>query len=223
MTVAGAKHAAGRGWLAGLLVVGLLLLWQQVVFGGPMVSLDHDVHGWVHRTRQPVVGPLAQVVADLANPPLVIVGMLLGTALFAARRQSWRPWVTGVIAAVILSVVVLALKHVVGRRGPAGDGSMLAWPSGHTTTAVVACGVIAATVYPRWGRLAALIAVLPPALVGVVMVLRNYHWVSDVLAGWLLGPLVLIAGHAAACWLFSRAQSTRPPAHEERVLARPPR
>jgi len=188
-----------------------------------MVSLDHAVHGWVHRTRQPVVGPLAQVVADLANPPLVIAGMLLGTALIAARRQSWRPLVTGVIAAVILSVVVLALKHVVGRRGPAGDGSMLAWPSGHTTTAVVACGVIAAMVYPRWRRLAALIAVLPPALVGIAMVLRNYHWVSDALAGWLLGPLVLIAGHAAARWLFSRAQSTRPPAYEDRVLAIPPR
>ncbi|MDQ2723153.1 MAG: hypothetical protein M3Y19_07630, partial [Actinomycetota bacterium] len=122
MAVVGAKQSIGRGWRVALLGLGLLVLLQQVVFGGPMVSLDHAVRGWVHRTRQPVIGPLAQVVADLANPPLVIVGMLLGTVLVAARRQSWRPFVTGVIAAVILSVVVLALKHVVGRRGPAGDG-----------------------------------------------------------------------------------------------------
>ncbi|MGZ6807721.1 MAG: phosphatase PAP2 family protein, partial [Mycobacteriaceae bacterium] len=46
-----------------------------------------------------------------------------------------------------------------------------------------------------------------PALVGLSLVLRDYHWLSDVLAGWLLGSLLLIATPALATWLMGMQRS----------------
>ncbi len=220
-----AARGRWRGWQVALLSVGLIFLLDQVIFGGPIVRLDHAVRGWAHREPLPVIGPVAQVVADLAYPPFVLFLMLVVVAVVSARRHSWRPLTGGVITAVILTVVVLAAKHLVGRTGPEGFGA-LAWPSGHTTTAVVVCGVVAGLVPGKRRHLAAVVAVLLPILVGVAMVLRNYHWASDVLAGWLLGPLVLVLAQAATKRLLElrgvrRAEARR--SEQGRVAARPQR
>ena len=191
-------------WRIALLVAGLLLLGEQVVFGGPIVHLDHAVQTWVRRDSFPVVGPIAQLVADLASPPFVLFLMLLLVAVAAVWRRSWQPLVAGVTCAIALAVAVLSLKYAVGRPGPTGQGSLLAWPSGHTTTAVVASGVIARLLSVERRRLATMVAIAPPLMVGIALVLRNYHWTSDVLAGWLLGPLVLTVGYAVTRWLLGR-------------------
>jgi len=220
-----AEPRRGRGWWIALLSVGLLFLLEQVIFGGLIVRLDHAVRRRVHGEPLPVIGPVAQVVADLANPPLVLFLMLTVVAVVSVRRHSWQPLTGGVITAVILTVVVLTAKHFVGRAGPEGTGA-LAWPSGHTTTAVVVCGVVAGLVPGKRRHLAAVVAVLLPILVGVAMVLRNYHWASDVLAGWLLGPLVLVVAQAATKRLLE-LRGVRPPearrAEAGRVPAKPQR
>lgn len=209
-------------WRNLLLALGLLILWQQVVFGGPIVRLDHAVQAWVRREPLPVAGSVAQLVTDVANPPFVIFMLLLIVAAVASRRHSWQPLVAGVTCVVLLVVAVLGLKYAIGRPGPAGDGSQIAWPSGHTTTAVVFWGVMARLLNLKRRWIAAAVAIIAPLLVGVALVLRNYHWTSDVLAGWLLGPLVLAAGYAATRWLLGRRPLDHPDAQitDDPLLAR---
>jgi membrane-associated phospholipid phosphatase len=47
-----------------------------------------------------------------------------------------------------------------------------------------------------------------PALVGVALVYGGYHWLSDVLAGWILGPLLLTLIAAFNSGRTSRLQQT---------------
>lgn len=212
MVFRGGRRPAWRAWRNALLLLGLLYLLEQEHFGGPVIRLDTAVRGWVPGERLPVVGWIAEVIVTLANPPFVVALMLVVVAAAAARRTSARPLVLGVTAAVLLVVTVLTLKYAVGRPGPTGLGEGVAWPSGHTTTAVLVCGIFAHLIGVGWHRIRMLLMVVP-VVVGVALVLRNYHWLSDVLAGWLLGPLLLIAASAVAERLLAgrRAADRRKP------------
>jgi undecaprenyl-diphosphatase len=100
------------------------------------------------------------------------------------------------------------MKTLVGRLGPLQLGADAAlpgaadvvapggtiFPSGHTANAVVTWGVLAvlARHHRRW---AAAMAVVLSVTVGLTTVYLGTHWVSDVLAGWVAGGLVLLAVH----------------------------
>lgn len=65
------------------------------------------------------------------------------------------------------------------------------FPSGHATT-VFAAAAILALWYPRWAGIFVSLAVL----VGLSRVVLGSHFPSDVLAGALLGTIVVLAVHA---------------------------
>ena len=69
------------------------------------------------------------------------------------------------------------------------------FPSGHSTNTVIAFGSLA--VYKKRVVLFKVLAVVLPLLVGASRVILGVHYPTDVLAGWLLGAIVL----ALVSWL----------------------
>jgi hypothetical protein len=63
-------------------------------------------------------------------------------------------------------------------------------PSGHAQMAVVTWGVIAAELRKRWAWIAAFVLM---GLIGLSRIYLGVHFPTDVLAGWAVGALVLIA------------------------------
>lgn len=177
------------------LIAGLLFLLAQVHFNGPMVRLDYAVRSWVAEHDFPVLGRVAELIVDLANPPMVVALVLMLGVVLTITRRSLRPVLLCVTAVVLLGTAVLSLKYAVARPGPMSEGGGVAWPSGHTTTSVVAFGVLSRLIGSR-SRRSRWLLMVPPAVVGIGLVLRDYHWLSDVLAAWLLGPLLLLAATA---------------------------
>lgn len=206
MILRAVRRPSWRTWRVPLLTVGLLFLLEQVHFEGPIVRLDFAVRHWVTGQDFPVSGYAAELIVDVANPPLVVAMLGILVVVLTAQRDSLQPVALGVTAVVLLSTAVLGLKYGVARPGPASWGQGVAWPSGHTTTAVVACGVLAQLIGTE-RRCARMVLMVIPALVGLSLVLRDYHWLSDVLAGWLLGSLLLIATPALATWLMGMQRS----------------
>ncbi len=109
-------------------------------------------------------------------------------------------------------VAVVVLKAWVGRAGPAlrhGHVATGYFPSGHTTSAflchslviVLARGVGISGWYPPAFRVGSGAA----ALVGTAMVYSNFHWLSDVLAGWALGAGLLVTTVGVAQHLLGSA------------------
>ncbi|WP_236836230.1 phosphatase PAP2 family protein [Blastococcus sp. KM273129] len=68
----------------------------------------------------------------------------------------------------------------------------MVFPSGHAANAVAMWGVVA-YLARRHRRGAPVLAALVAAGVGASTVYLGTHWVSDVLAGWIAGALVLLA------------------------------
>jgi membrane-associated phospholipid phosphatase len=105
----------------------------------------------------------------------------------------WRSWALTVLFSIIgLAVIVLAIKFTIRRRRPQGEwGGMYrstdphSFPSGHAARAIL-IGVLAIGLGPGW--LAVLLCVWAP-LVALARVAMGLHYLSDIVAGAVLGVI----------------------------------
>lgn len=186
----------------GLLLAVFVLVSWQVTVAGPLLAADvalRDASAGLTRPRGPLTA-FAEAGADLGGAPVAGAALAVGAGLAAWRDRSWVPPAVALFAAAAVPALVLPLKEVFGRGGPDGqplDGYAGYYPSGHTLTAVVAYGTAALLLSPGGrprgrSRVAApTAAALLSLCTGVGLVLRGYHWATDVVAGWALGGLVL--------------------------------
>jgi undecaprenyl-diphosphatase len=115
-------------------------------------------------------------------------------------NEFWRPWALKVLLAIVaLAALVLAIKFTIRRRRPEGEwGAMYrstdphSFPSGHAARAIL-IAVLAVGMGPAW--LAVVLCVWAP-LVSLARVAMGVHFLSDVIAGMLLGALAGLAALA---------------------------
>lgn len=187
-----------------LRLCGLLLLATVVVF--LLVGRDQK-RGFV----QDVDDAFLRLMVDLRVPILVTVAKALSVAggvwvnwplrllvmiLLGARRQ-WLQLVAFVLAVATSEPLIGLLKDHYGRPRPPGsliETGGLSFPSGHAVAgAVTAVGIVVVLVPPgarrwRWELIAGAFAVL-------MALSRTYlsaHWLSDVIAGGLLGMTLAV-------------------------------
>ena len=180
------------------LLVALGLLTAAVATRSWVTTLDARVAGSVPVHGQwHALDVLARVVTTVAQPAGNVVAAAVVAGLLAWRARSWSPLRAALPALVLLTLTVLLGKSVLSRPGPPGSevGTTLGYfPSGHTTSALVCVGTVAlllAGLRPRWrGRLLVVTGGWT-VLVGWGLVWRHFHWTSDVVAGLLLGTLIL--------------------------------
>jgi hypothetical protein len=129
---------------------------------------------------------------------------VLGAVIFWMWRRtgSWRPAVVSGVSVFFLNLVVGILKVVLGRESPhTADPAFfvggLAYPSGHTSNIVLVYGLAVYLLgrYYRvsrrtYGLLWSAVALLSVVMVVVSMSL-NWHWFADLVAGLIVGGIVL--------------------------------
>jgi membrane-associated phospholipid phosphatase len=217
------RAARWTPWLVpGGLVLLLALLTANVLAGGPLVGMDRRIRDAVHPVatspgwRWLAYGRLApaQVVANLGSVKVAVPVLALCAVAVAIRFRS--PWPLAIAAAggALLAGTVIPGKILIGRPGP-GYASLPhgAWgdfPSGHTSTAGVCYGLAAlllvagtqaagAAGHRSLRRAVVAAAAAGCFLVGAAMVWCDYHWFTDVVAGWALSALIVWA-----VWLAQR-------------------
>ncbi len=188
-------------------VVLLAGLTAGVLQPGVVRSVDWQVHLWVD---DHLAGDLARGVSTAASMfgqrGVVVVPLLIVTVLAARRYRSVRPIVVTVAVLVGIALGVMLFKELVGRLAPgagrdAVNAGGLSYPSGHAVNAVVCWALVlefTASLGPRAARVLTVgrRRVLPALFAlaaGIGMTTLDYHWVSDTIAGWLLGALILAA------------------------------
>jgi membrane-associated phospholipid phosphatase len=105
----------------------------------------------------------------------------------------WRPWALTVLVSIVaLAVVVLAIKFTIRRQRPEGEWGGLyrktdphSFPSGHAAR-VVMIAILAIGLGPWW--LALIICIWAP-LVALARVAMGVHYLSDIIAGFILGAV----------------------------------
>ena len=185
-------------------VLGALLLALAVRFAAtPVVATDRAVASDLNAVVAPrpwLVTVLEVVTAAGAPVTTWVVLTTLTVALVLRHKLRLALYValTGLGAAVLSPL----LKHLVDRLRPmvatpvaaAGGPS---FPSGHTLGVTVWVGVVLLVLLPvvpaRPRRLAVGVGVALAGLVGLTRIALGVHFVSDVLAGWLVGVGWLLA------------------------------
>ncbi|MFJ8046242.1 phosphatase PAP2 family protein [Kitasatospora sp. NPDC096147] len=192
-----------RGHLALTVLVALLylLVVLAVVFDTSLVRLDWWLKQLRPYKRWPGVLDFLDlwVVAGQRGPSAVAACAWLGWR--CVRRRTVRPLLVMAGALLLLNITVGSVKILTGRLGPHYahylDSPELflggtIFPSGHTANSVVTWGVLAYLAV-RWQRTGVVLAAVVAASVGLTTVYLGTHWLSDVLAGWAAGALVLLA------------------------------
>ena len=145
------------GWAFGAVL-------QDVLAGDEGALLDGPVYRFFLAHREAWLTLLMRGAANLANAAVLVSLVLLAGLAWWARTRGWRPlWL---LAAAYLGAWVLSetIADLTGRaRPPAtqaiGHWTGYAFPSGHTTKATAAYGMLAAllaTTTPSWSRKVAL-------------------------------------------------------------------
>jgi membrane-associated phospholipid phosphatase len=199
-----------------------------------LLTVDLLAGGWVARLDEAVAGvlgawdlrdgpayPLLWLATQFGGRAVLAIVLLAVAGLAARRTRSGRPLVQAVLALAVLAVVVYAVKLGIGRTAPASpggssfDGDGTSFPSGHVANAVVVWGVVrwqavAARSRPVVQRLAVALAVGGPVVAGASMLVLDFHWLSDVVAGAAVGVSCLGVVHALdgvvlSLWVRARA------------------
>ncbi|MEU9522131.1 phosphatase PAP2 family protein [Streptomyces sp. NPDC048224] len=191
-----------RSALVALPVLLFALITWQVVADGPLVGVDERLSArLVHPDR------FSELLSDLGNVQVAVPVLVVALAYTAWRGRAagadrwWLPPLAGAVAMVLVPALVVPLKEWTDRPGtPAVPPATGYYPSGHTTTAVVAYGAATLLLLGRLRAPAvrrALVVLCAVLVLGTSygLVRRGYHWPLDVLAGWCLGA-VLLAGVA---------------------------
>ncbi|GFJ90954.1 phosphatase PAP2 family protein [Phytohabitans rumicis] len=172
---------------------------------GWLLDLDQAVADWVDTHQTDLTYWLARVLNFLGSgSPLTL--LCLGIAIWlGVRRRSLWPIAPVVAAFLATGFAIMPLKLWTDRAAPRstlpdavelfntlppGEYS-ISYPSGHLVNTVVWYGVLVLLLTPWLGRTARRwLRVAPPVIVFCTTIYLNYHWVTDSVAGLLLGLLL---------------------------------
>ncbi len=201
------------------LFVGLFLSVLSVAWFFPH-ALDLPVHQALRTCHNPLAERLWDTVAYLGDGWVVVpVCLVLAGFGYWRRRELVQEVSLRCLGAYAISgIAAQGFKHVLGRPrprlideptaqwGPSFVGGFDAFPSGHTTCAFALAAVLS-HFYPRWRIVFFILA----CLVATARMVRGSHWVTDVVAGALLGTFVGV-WMATLQWDQRRSRTPTPPA-----------
>ena len=217
----GVGGAAPLTLVSGLIALcGLAVVFAKLLDRGDGIArVDRPLSGWLAAHREPVLTVVMRALTELGSP----VGLAVATAVVCAgtawRTRSRLPVLLGVLGVSGVGVAVTVVKLVVARCRPpmpyaaiTADG--YSFPSGHATGmtvwALVAGWMISHWIVRSWNTRPAVWTAVPVIIggVGFTRIYLGVHYLSDVIAGWVLGAAwagVLVA--CALLWEHARDQS----------------
>jgi uncharacterized membrane protein YkvA (DUF1232 family)/membrane-associated phospholipid phosphatase len=198
-----AVPAAKRSWwVDGALAAGFAAL-TVALARGALLSLDLGVDHWC-RTHRPVALYWLARGGNYLGQGTWLAVIALGIAVVLGRRRRSVRLILPVLAAELLSgVTVFVFKQTMHRAPPNNqshvphperlfsDPAGQSYPSGHLVVAIVWYGVLALLltgVLPAASRWT--LRAVPPVVLFVTTVYLSFHWLTDSVAGLLLGLLL---------------------------------
>ncbi len=225
-----------RGLVARLLLGGAVAAVGAVVFLAmvllvlgnwePLKRLDKSVADSLHSVavQHPGLVRFLDIVASVGQPN-VFRALLVVAAIWLWVKGARRLALWVVVTTAVGAMLAVGLKILVARARPnlpspvahAGGYSM---PSGHALGSMLGVGILLLVVVPllsRGGRIVAyVVGAAVVLLIGYDRVALGVHYVSDVVAGWVVAVAV-IASTAVAFEVWRRDQGEAPSSLREGV------
>lgn len=182
------------GWWPDAVALAAFAVLTAAVNAGHLLALDLWVRDWC--ASHNAADPVAAVLNYLGQGGFFTSVCALLASYWAIRLRSVRPLLPVAAAFALTFVVLTVLKDWTNRPAPkalvphpeAFGAGGVSYPSGHLANAFVWYGVLAMLLAPwlaaRWRWT---LRVAPPIILTVTTVYLRYHWLTDTIAGLLLG------------------------------------
>jgi undecaprenyl-diphosphatase len=216
------RRTAARS-LALLLLLALLVaafLWlASVTTTAPVVAFNEELLRRVAALRMPALDAAMLLITRLGNPWVITV-LLVVLGLLLLRLRRWLDMLGVALAGGGALLLTEGLKLYYARPRPAVVSSPLeissySFPSAHSLGSLVGYGValvvglrLARRRWQRW--LLGLTLPLIVLLIGASRVYFGVHFVTDVLAGFVVGLAWLLVSFGGV-WLFERRRARHAP------------
>jgi len=165
------KRVTGKSFIipAALITTGALGISGEFVISDPAIKKEHDEHFETFHTNVDDYLQYAPIVAGYA--------MLINNP----QHSFWKYTEKIVLTEVIMNGLVYSVKNITKVPRP-DTGAPTSFPSGHTAQAF-AGATIFCDEFAQHNTLLAISVYASASAVGVLRVLNNRHWASDVIAG----------------------------------------
>ena len=197
------EMAVALRW-SGTLLLGFIAITLDVVYDGLLRNIDVKIAEIDRPKFRGLTNFIILRIDDLGLRWFSASVLLLTAILVSRRFKSWRPLNLSFLSLVFLNIFVGAAKIGFGRCkarenfDPCMFTNGMAYPSGHVANALVTWGLLAYIIFrythraPFEGfRLYWLVGVITIA-VSIVSLLRNTHWLSDLIGGMFIGGSILV-------------------------------
>jgi undecaprenyl-diphosphatase len=221
-----ASYQRGRGALAAMLLVGLVLVYGALFGLGMLVTKTHfsdhlgdiSVNRWFAAHRTPSQNRISDFWSTAGNTHAILAVGLLVTPILLFWTRTWRSVVFMLTLMFGELALFLGAAAVTGRPRPdvphlEGHLPTSAYPSGHFAATMCLYVGFLLLVWPRthawWRWVFVVAAVVMPVGVAWSRLYRGMHHPWD-----LVGSVVLAAGWITVCYLV-----IRPNANQRRAAA----
>lgn len=190
----GRPNGSRRLLVLGLAVAAPLAAFLPLAYG----AWKNDVFAWdeaiskaIHaqENRETVWNRHVDVFDVVLDPFVELLGLLFVGAvllLFLAHRR-YRGALFIALGVGGTAVLAILLKEFFARPPVDPGGGGFTFPSGHAMMSMAAATVMAVVAWPtrlRWPTVG--VGGIMVVLIGVAVVYHEWHWASDVVAGWLV-------------------------------------
>ena len=200
-----------------LFFVGFIVVTQQVITNGPLIALDARIANAKRIDFALWIDFVLMRIDNLGLRGLTATALLIAAIYIARRFKTWRPLNLAILSLIALNLTVGLAKLLIGRTKPQLNVDLiyaggLSYPSGHASNAILTWGVLAYLIYRyahvnRYrGRLASAGVALISLSVCVVSLMRNTHWLSDLVGGLFIGAALLVMVIAIDRFVTSNSQ-----------------
>lgn len=151
-------------------------------------------------TSWPTWLELPFVIITTLGGPVVTLGIGASVVIWGYLSTNMRLAFSGIAIWATLGVGAL-IKLLIGRERPATEYAAnisldtMSFPSGHTSGSTVAYGLLAyiawSTLPQPWNYITVIILAILIVAIGISRIYLGAHYPSDVVAGWILGGVVL--------------------------------
>jgi membrane-associated phospholipid phosphatase len=188
--------------VGGAIVVALALMgaevYDNVVDDAGLANLDKPALALAEQSRSPELDSAVTAFTNIGGGIGMPILAIILTAWLTFVSRTWRPLIlVGGAAAVSVTATAVG-KKLFGRTRPDhADAvppyeSSPSFPSGHTLNSTVVIGVVVYLTCLQLQRTVARIAVIAAGVIfvaamGLSRVFLGHHWMTDVIAAWLLG------------------------------------
>jgi undecaprenyl-diphosphatase len=160
------------------------------------MQIDVMFNEWMHAIETPWLTNVAEAIAVVTDPYVfAVIAVIIGLFLYFKRLKLEAIFLVGTVA--VAGVLLLTLKFLFQRARPLDAlipeiGST--FPSGHAAVTLLFLGLIGYLFLRRQKFVTMVVFPFLILLIGFLRVYPRVHWLTDVLAGYLIGGIILVLG-----------------------------